>query len=753
MATTYEWVRHLGPVTPFGGYVGNISAAFATYTSDAFFGVRTTINPVPSTTGVDFTWRSRVERAGLQLFDIEWRYRDNGGSNRTLHARNYTSGTPGSWVDQTAALSGMPSGMLVLDSVFSAAPSFAGVSADVVEDTIAGTTEAEYEYRENGTLMDGGIGTPAGELGIGGFDIRALAIKNLRADKEVTDLESEESTINIKADIMALPASTGLYPSGWTPSSDAYYIIQLSNESGNDIYWGPVYGVATVSTTVAGKVAEIDLDDTGAPGRWDGRDSNGDQIQGLSVFLSQVDADNPDGLTYAVSRVKANACLTYKCPSCSVGSNNQQSPLESTASPSGQALDPALSYTGLNYGALPASAGYGWASEASSRIVDLTGELVYKSSGGGSLRWVEQSGSYVPTAAGNYVEAEVDTGSSTARYKLTFKDQTVLEFDTSGKLQRKLDRNGNALTYTYNGSTGFLETIEDGNGRSHHYTNRADGQPLTLRVNDASTGRLTQFLYYSSSDPDSPDRLFRVVDPEGNETDYYYYTEGPLWATIDPQWNVAAVHGYDNFGRVYQEDIYGEILRTYFRGVNGTSGLSSLEVVEQDLVGSEPDRAVYREFDRHGNAVRQLTLVDSSAIPPIYNETLFEYNDPNNPSLLTKQIDPNLTETSYSYTASGNLKTVTDKDGNVTTYVYAEEIDSPLNPKHRNLVREIHRPGVTVGGSPVTYDPTVFEYDAAGNLIKVLDCQWPNYLQSNTLDYLSILFRREKKAGAARVRL
>lgn len=32
-------------------------------------------------------------------------------------------------------------------------------------------------------------------------------------------------------------------------------------------------------------------------------------------------------------------------------------------------------------------------------------------------------------------------------------------------------------------------------------------------------------------------------------------------------------------------------------------------------------------------------------------------------------------------------------------------------------------------------------------------CRWPNYLQSNTLDYLSILFRREKKAGAARVRL
>ncbi len=737
MATTYEWVRHLGPVTPFGGFVGTITTSFAAYTSDAFFGVRTIINPVPSTTGVDFTWRSKVVRAGNQLFDIEWRYRDNGGANKFLHARNYSSaGVPGSWVNQTASLAGMPSGMLVLDSVFAAATSFAAQDANIIEDTITGTTVAEYEYRENGTLINGGIGIPAGQLGIGGFDIRALAIKNLRAEKPVTDLESEENTINIKADIMALPASTTLYPSGWTPLSDAYYVLQLGNQSGNEIYWGPNYGVATVSPTVAGKVAEIDMDDVGAPGRWDGLDANGDPVQGLSVFISQADADNPDGLTYSVSRVKADACITYRCPSCTVGSNSQAVPMESTAAPSGAPLDPVISYTGFNFGNLPASAGYGWASEASSKIVDLSSELVFKSAGGTSLRWLEQSGSYVPISPGNYVEAEVDTGSTSARYKLTFKDQSVMEFDASGKLQKKIDRNGNAISYAYNGITGHLETISDGNGRSHHYTNRADGQPLTLRVNHPSTGRLTQFLYYGPSDPDAPDRLARTVDPEGNETDFYYYTNGPLWATIDPQWNVASVYGYDNFARVYQEDSYSEIRRTHYRGVDATSGLSTLEIVEQDLVGSEPDRAVYQEFDRHGNVVRQLQLLDSSVFPPVYNETLYEYNDPNNPNLLTKQIDPNLTETSYTYTTNGNLKTSTDKGGNVTTYVYAEEIDSPLNPKHRNLVREIHRPQVTVGGSPVTYDPTVFEYDTNGNLIKVIDAAGEEMEMTYTSDGL-----------------
>jgi RHS repeat-associated protein len=600
----------------------------------------------------------------------------------------------------------MPSGALVLDSLFNAAPNFASIDADTVEDVFTGTTVAEYQYEEDTTLIAGGIGTPGGQLGIGGFDIRALAIKNFRAEKQVTDLASEENTINIKGDIMALPSSTSLYPTGWTPASDAYYVLQISNESGTDVYWTPPYSSTPVSSPVAGKVGEIDLDDAGAPGRWDGIDSNGDPIQGLNVAICQVDADNPDGLTYSVSRPKGAYALTYNCPSCQTGSNN---------------IDlGGISYTGHKQDQLPASLGYGWASEASSRIIDQPGELILRS-GGGSLRWVEQSGSYVPVTSGNYTEAEVDLGSTTARYKLTFKNQTVMEFDTSGKLQRKVDRNGNALTYSYDSMTGHLETVEDGNGRSRHYTTRTDGQPLTMRVNDPSTGRLTQYFYYGPSDPDAPNRLARITDPEGNETDFYYYTDGPLWAIIDPEGNVASVFGYDDLNRLYVEESYGRVLRTHYWGVNGTSGRSSHEVVEEDLVGSEPDRAVYMELDRHGNVVRQLELVDTSGPSPLYNETLMEYNDPNNPNLLTKRIDPNLTTTIMTYTANGNVKTVTDKDGNVTTYTYAEEIDSPLNPKHRNLIREVERPEVTVGGVAVTYDPVELQYDSDGNLIKVID--------------------------------
>ena len=101
--------------------------------------------------------------------------------------------------------------------------------------------------------------------------------------------------------------------------------------------------------------------------------------------------------------------------------------------------------------------------------------------------------------------------------------------------------------------------------------------------------------------------------------------------------------------------------------------------------------------------------------------TYFYYEDVNNPYLLTQRIDHNGAITNYNYSSEGNLKEMEDPYGNVTTYVYAQETDSPLNPKHRHLVREIHRPAVTVDGSLVQYAPTILEYDANGNLEKMTD--------------------------------
>ncbi len=730
MIIDYKWVRHVVPPTSYlSGISTGVANNFATYMSDLLFGTRVRWQVESTDSAGTYYWRFRTVTPYAKIYDIEIKYtftRSGGGAinSESLQARTWnTAGTAPDSSFASIPVVGNGPGDITFDALFPPGSTTSAVDAETAELIFPGTTFAQYEHRDGSYgLIAGGIGISAGDLGVGGFDIRMLAIKNLRAEKVVTNLSSDENTVNIKADIYALPGDTALF-SAWTPASDVDFIIQITDLGVTELYYELIGSATTSAAATDGEVANINIP---SAFRWNGMDlsSPSNIIEGLSLVYAQAGADNDDGIpTTSFTRPKESFALTYQCSSCSNGGMSAAVPVETTSAPYGVGLEPSLSYTAFDYGQLPASLGYGWSSQASMSLSDLGTELVFKSGDGGYMRWIEDSGSYIPFSPGNYTEAEKDMGSTTARYKLTSKNQMVLEFDTAGKLQRKVDRNGNALSYSYNGTTGYLETISDGNGRSHHYTNRSDGQPLTLRVNNATTGRLTQFDYYSSSDPDSPDRLWKIIDPEGNETEFVYYTDGPLWYIIDPQGNVASVFGYDEFGRILGEIVYGEVQRTYFYGTTG----SSLEVLEEDLVGSEPDRSRYMEFDSFGNTVRVLELVDPTG--PVINETLMEYNDPTvapfnpNPYLLTKQIDPNLTETIMTYTDNGNIKTTMDKGSNVTTYTYADEIDTPLNPKHRNLVREIQRPEVTVEGVPTTYDPTILEYDANGNLERIIDAK------------------------------
>ncbi|HIB67123.1 MAG TPA: hypothetical protein EYO33_18945 [Phycisphaerales bacterium] len=206
-----------------------------------------------------------------------------------------------------------------------------------------------------------------------------------------------------------------------------------------------------------------------------------------------------------ISRKKDTFALLYTCSEKS-GCNNFSVP---TGLPI-QNGDPAPNYTSCQFPKDTSSFGYGWNSAASERIIeDGSGNLTYKTSSGGFIRWLLDNGNYVPAFPGNYTEASKNPGSTDARYTLTFKDQTVLEFNSDGRIKRSIDRNNNQMVYTYNGTTGFLEKIDDLRGRTLHYDygTRTDGQPVSIRANNLTTGRQTQFEYISSSDPNVPNRL------------------------------------------------------------------------------------------------------------------------------------------------------------------------------------------------------------------------------------------------------
>lgn len=146
----------------------------------------------------------------------------------------------------------------------------------------------------------------------------------------------------------------------------------------------------------------------------------------------------------------------------------------------------------------------------------------------------------------------------------------------------------------------------------------------------------------------------------------------------------------------------------------------ALYILAEDLTENEIERSTGFYTDRRQNIFR----VEDA----IGNVFFMEYEDPLNPRLMTSRTTPSGT-TEFTYNDQGNLREITDPQGNVTLYEYSEDVDqAPINPFHRNLLRKVHRPQVTVpdgqgGTTLVQYNPTEFLYDSLGNLVELVDAE------------------------------
>lgn len=156
------------------------------------------------------------------------------------------------------------------------------------------------------------------------------------------------------------------------------------------------------------------------------------------------------------------------------------------------------------------------------------------------------------------------------------------------------------------------------------------------------------------------------------------------------------------------ETIYGERQITY------TYTETTQTMVEEDLSALSDDepRTTVLTFRERGQLVGKED--------PMGNVWAWEYNDPFNPYLMTKAIDPNLNTTLYEYDGDSQLVSVTDAQNNTTTFTYNQPGDAGYTAAKRFLIKEVQRPTVTVP-STVTYDPTQYVYDSLGNLTEIID--------------------------------
>jgi len=570
------------------------------------------------------------------------------------------------------------------------------------------------------------IPTPAS---VWAFDLRYLVLRGLAPLKDKVDPVSKNNKCQLRGEWRTLPVSTTLYAGGWTPTSALSWTLELKDTALNNIAVVTGSTAVTAPAPVTGKIADFSYD-------WDCKSTAGKTKYGVTFPVAFASASVPNA-GQTTSRKLNTRVLCTRC-ACVDGILRMLLSLDSVGSDAGNPLTATMAFSGMFASDAPASMGYGWKSNTGIRVYEdpVNLDLIYENEAGSSMRWTNQAGTYVPYTEDNYSKIVKVTGNPNYTYAITFEDQTRREFDAAGLLLKDIDRNGNVNTYDR--SSGNL-VISDGKGRALYYdyglTPRADGQTQTLRVNDPVAGRLTTFSYYSNSDPVSPDRLQTITDPAGETTTFIYLSTGQISQILDARGNVMSQFAYDSLGRKVIEQTYDQSQTQWAYGDQSILFpapldffIDAVQVRQFDLTTTSADPAWYREshsfYDSFYNVLESWQLVDRTGPSNVINVSDFEFNDPLNPFLMTRQISPNGAITAMTYNAQGSLRTVTDDHLNVTTYDYVEDIDpTPINPKHQKLLRKIHRPQVTVNGVPTIYPATEMQYDANGNLIKIIDAQ------------------------------
>jgi RHS repeat-associated protein len=370
--------------------------------------------------------------------------------------------------------------------------------------------------------------------------------------------------------------------------------------------------------------------------------------------------------------------------------------------------------------------GVGWTHSYNIKLTD-TGNLI-------SVRWGDSktdywnpdgAGGYVPNTVGLYDKLENNGG----YWVLTKKNLDVYTFDQDGKLHTITDKNGNAVTLSYNYSPvpDYVTEITDSAGRTLSLGYNADN--LLDNITDFATPSRTVQFHYTDG------RLTQIVDVMGSTIDYTYDANGYLNVINDQRSVNIVTNVYDANGRVVQQsdgnsNITGFAYDTPFSDQtsitdpNGGvtihihySGYKLLQSIQNPLGGT-----IYYDYDSNANRIsitdrngnitqfaydlrgNVTSTTESNDVTDPYDGgvTTVEYNDVNFPDLPTKKIDALGNVTTWEYDSKGNVSRQVDPNGFTMLWTY--------NNFGRKLTEQDERG-----------DITQYVYNGDGMLTEIID--------------------------------
>lgn len=341
-------------------------------------------------------------------------------------------------------------------------------------------------------------------------------------------------------------------------------------------------------------------------------------------------------------------------------------------------------------------------------------EAVYRHVDEGPVYWVTDEGrtwEFLTDGHGGYITpVELDGTMRRSGDLFTYREKDGFEhrFNSGGQLLRLVDRYGNALDMTYDGSrrltrvdhatspgrsltfqydsTGHLTRVSDFTGRTWNFGYQsfgsvASGQSYTLLtsvttpsdgVTEEQETRYDYLLTNYSSDP-MAGLLRRVVDPDGLATTYRYYPNRMLFQYEEPDGGVGSYY-YNVLGgetrfineRGY-ESRYQYDGRGYVNSISeerGDGGYSTTQYVWlNDEIVRETNPLGYvstYEYDGLHNLVHYVDAA-GGATSYTYDTTY---------SQRTSVTDPLGRTTMFALDGKGNVIRETDPLGNFVTYTY-----------------------------------------------------------------------------------
>ncbi|MEW6670775.1 MAG: RHS repeat-associated core domain-containing protein [Thermodesulfobacteriota bacterium] len=247
-----------------------------------------------------------------------------------------------------------------------------------------------------------------------------------------------------------------------------------------------------------------------------------------------------------------------------------------------------------------------------------------------------------------------------------YESITAYTYNSKGQvlsIDGPLSGSHDLVAFTYDASSGDLLAVTRPLVGTVTYA-EYDGAGQAGRIVDEN-GRATMFTY------DGKGRIKTVTsESDGSTTTYTYNTAGELQQIIAAN-GVAASFEYD--------ETHGRLTRLL------------------DPLGNYMSYS----YDSQGNRIEQ-SIYNRSGLRKFWQR--FDYQSPQHPGKLWKEINPDNTYTEYGYTASGNIEAVTDPAGKTTVYTYG--IRSRLN--------SVNQPGGV---------QTLYGYDKNDNLIRVTDAE------------------------------